>query len=433
MQVTLRPRLAIKSGMDTAPTDITPVPPPPSDRFQKKRARILEAAATEINAHGLKGLTFVGVAEAVGLNTTSVTYYFKRKEMLAAETLKQAINRYGAIARAAAEAPTPEARLRRFFALFFDLFTRIRLKQAQPLTKLSDLRALDEPMRSKLTEDYTAIIMDLSKILTPDARGAERALAVARAHVLMDSIHWVGAWLPQYSAPDFARVEARMFDLMANGFAPDGARRDPKIYAIDESGAEEGEISRETYLRAATHLINERGYRGSSVERIAAKLNVSKGSFYHHLSGKDDLVLECFDRSYSRVSRAQRIALGSGGSAWDQITSSTASLLEVQFDAEFPLLRTTALQALPADLRNTVVRRSNRMAQRFAGMMIDGMAEGSIRHIDPLIASQCLISSLNAAVDFLPWSNARESREEAIRMYGSVLAYGILNAPPKGA
>jgi len=428
--VTAPPRLAITPVMDSVTRNIPPASLAPSDRFQEKRTRILEAAAAEINARGLKGLTLVGVADAVGLNTTSVTYYFKRKEILAAETLQHAILRYGTIIRAAADAPTVDTRLHELLALFFDLFTRIRLNQAQPLTNLSDLRALKEPMRSTLIQDCITIVTDLATALRPDDGSTSRALDIARAQVLLEAIRWAVAWLPQYSAADFPRVQARMYDLLAHGFAPKGAIWAPTIYDIDGGDAQAGEISRETFLRAATHLINERGYRGSSVERIAAELNVSKGSFYHHLKGKDDLVLACFDRSYARVSRAQRIALDSDDSAWTRITSSTASLLEVQFNAEFPLLRTTALQALPADLRGGVLRRSNRMAQRFAGMMVDGMAEGTIRHIDPMIASQCLISSLNAAIDFLPWAKARRTREDAIHLYGSVLTFGILGKPP---
>ncbi|MDN8891457.1 helix-turn-helix domain-containing protein, partial [Staphylococcus aureus] len=63
--------------------------------------------------------------------------------------------------------------------------------------------------------------------------------------------------------------------------------------AADQAGA-----AQQRFLQAATRLINERGYRGASVERIASELNVTKGSFYHHLEAKDDLVLACFRRSF---------------------------------------------------------------------------------------------------------------------------------------
>src|SRR3546814_14128715 len=53
-------------------------------RFRAKRDAILAAAAETINAQSAKGMTFADVARRVGLTTTSVHYYFKRKDDLAA-------------------------------------------------------------------------------------------------------------------------------------------------------------------------------------------------------------------------------------------------------------------------------------------------------------------------------------------------------------
>ena len=50
-------------------------------------------------------------------------------------------------------------------------------------------------------------------------------------------------------------------------------------------------MSRETILLAATRLINSRGYRGASVNKISEALNVTKSSFYNHNDAKDDLDL----------------------------------------------------------------------------------------------------------------------------------------------
>ena len=58
-----------------------------TDRFAKKREAILDAATEILNRQGVKGLTLGVAAAAVNLSTTSVTYYFKRKDDLAAACL----------------------------------------------------------------------------------------------------------------------------------------------------------------------------------------------------------------------------------------------------------------------------------------------------------------------------------------------------------
>ena len=64
---------------------------PSTDRFERKREAILDAATLILNRHGVKGLTLGVAAAAVDLSTTSVTYYFKRKDDLAAASITRGI------------------------------------------------------------------------------------------------------------------------------------------------------------------------------------------------------------------------------------------------------------------------------------------------------------------------------------------------------
>ena len=107
-------------------------------------------------------------------------------------------------------------------------------------------------------------------------------------------------------------------DVFAGGIAGPGERWAPA--AAGRSSHPEAEPGRAAFLLAATRLINELGYRGASVQRIASELNVTKGSFYHHLDAKDDLVIACYRRSFDTIADAQRLADEVGrqsiGSGW---------------------------------------------------------------------------------------------------------------------
>ncbi len=153
-------------------------------------------------------------------------------------------------------------------------------------------------------------------------------------------------------------------------------------------------MSRETFLLAATRLINSRGYRGASVDKISAALNVTKGSFYHHNDAKDDLVVACFDRTFDVMRQVQRLAMGLPGDQWLRISTAAAVLAEYQLSEYGPLLRTSACSALPEEIREEQVAHSNRVSDRFASMISDGIAEGSIRPVDPFIAAQMLNATL---------------------------------------
>ena len=73
--------------------------PPATARYTRKKQAIVAAASEILNRDGIKGMTLANVAARVGLITTSVTYYFKKKEDLAVACLLEGIERFEAIVR----------------------------------------------------------------------------------------------------------------------------------------------------------------------------------------------------------------------------------------------------------------------------------------------------------------------------------------------
>lgn len=398
-------------------------------RFERKREDILDAAADLINLHGVRGATLLEVATSVGLNTTSVTYYFRRKELLAAAVFERSLDRLRDMVAEAAAQATPRERVFRFIRLHVELHARVIAGTARPLVTLSDIRTLEEDLRRPLLDHYLEAFRLVRGFWGPFADAAHKDLCTARAHMLLEVVFWLPVWLARYAINDFGRVGRRICTILDEGLAVTGASWRPRLYSEYDLRAAmpPQDPGAENFLRVATRLINESGYRGASVVRIVEELNVTKGSFYHHLDAKDDLVLECFRQSYKRVAVAQWLAHRDGANEWERLTWAIATLVDIQFRADWPLTRTTALQALPADLRAEVVRRSDRIALRFMGTLVDGIRDGTINSIDPMIASQLILSTLNSAYDLKGWA-ARMPREKAIALYASTLADGVFDA-----
>ncbi len=392
-------------------------------RFRAKRDAILAAASQAINEQSAKGMTFADVARRVGLNTTSVTYYFKRKEDLAAACFEYTLEQLQDMLADAMTQPTPEQRVARYLALNMDRLARINRGEATSFAVLSDLRAMEEPVLSRLMAGWRDVFRRTRALWGPAETRAETDLNGARAHVLLENTFWLPVWLGRYDADQFDRVADRLMAVFTHGIAADGARWAPERIELEEIEAEPG---REAFLLAATRLINELGYRGASVQKIASQLNVTKGSFYHHLDAKDDLVIACYKRSLDAIADAQRLGEQQAGSYWHRLSSVISTLLDIQFSERGPLMRTTALSGLPLGVRSAMVARSNRIARRYAAMMSDGIAEGSIRAIDPLVAAQTLMALQNAAFDMRKWASTMP-RDRAVAFYASTLCFGMFD------
>jgi AcrR family transcriptional regulator len=376
-----------------------------TDRYERKREDILDAATLILNQKGVKGLTLSLAASAVGLSTTSVTYYFKRKDDLAAACLMRGVEWLIHLAASAEAGAPPASRLERIFDLHLERLRLTALGLAPPLPALSDIRALSQPRRSEVFAAYMKAFRRMRQIFeAPELAALTRGRRTARTHMLLEQISWAAFWLPRYDAEDYPRIQQRMVDILLNGLAVEGAAWEPRLPPMAELAPGEGpEMSRDAFLRAATRLINTHGYRGASVDRISAELNVTKGSFYHHIDAKDDLVVACFERSYEVMRRVQRLVMAKDGDQWSKLASAGAALAEYQLSDYGPLLRSSALSALPEAIREEMVQHSNRISDRFASMISDGIAEGSIRPVDPFIAAQMLNATLNAGAELAFW------------------------------
>src|SRR5471032_1994057 len=116
--------------------------PPVTARFNRKREAIIAAATQLLNSRGVRGMTLALVAERVGLITTSVTYYFKKKDELDAACFTSGIERLKGLVREAGGEATASARVRRLLELYIGLRARIAAGEEPPIPVFSDIRAL---------------------------------------------------------------------------------------------------------------------------------------------------------------------------------------------------------------------------------------------------------------------------------------------------
>lgn len=382
-------------------------------RFRDKREAILDGAARLFNEHGVNGATIADVARGVGLAANSVTYYFRRKDDLVAACLLRSIEAMGAAADAAAQEPAIALRVQGFVDRYFALLADIGAGRHPELIVFSDLLSVPPPHDAAVIAAYNQLFRRVRRLL--DAPAAARADGVgrnARAHLLFSSVSWARAWLVRHEPGDYARVARRFGDILLHGLAAErhepAARPLPPLRgapeANDGAATNDAAATREAYLRAATRLVNEHGYHGASVDRIAAVLQLTKGSFYHHHETKEELVAACFGRTFAVVREAQTAAIEAPGSGRDRLASACRALLAFQMSARGPLLRVTAWTGLPEALRSDARRTMGRLGERFATLVIDGMADGSLRVVDQSIAAQVVSGMINAAAEIERWA-----------------------------
>ena len=410
--------------------------PPPTARTKPRTSRedrtaqILQVAALLMLERGLKGMTQADVAERAGMKATNLTHYFRKKEDIAFACLSRTMDHIEARIEQAEREPDAPARVSTFIRLAIEHEKGVREKRVPALAPLSDLRAMSEPGQGLLVARFMTLFNRVKGFFPAVEDATGRALRTARTHVLIEVLLWLPAWILRYSASDYDRVHHRIVEILTHGLSA-GSPWAPLQVDARDVGIEDG-AARRGFLMAATRLINQRGYHGASVDLIVSEARVTKGSFYHHLEAKDDLVTACFLDSLATISRAQHRTDDMAGTHLQKLQSAVAALLELQLSDGDQLLRTSALQGMPTDVLRAALDRSNRAAGRFADMVIDAMSEGSVRAVDPVVASQMLMAAINGAYELRGWAE-KLGRSDAVEIYASTLFDGLFaEATPPG-
>lgn len=379
---------------------------PGTARFQEKRETILAAAASLFNAQGVKGVTLAEIAASVGLVTTSITYYYRKKEDLATACFDRAIAAHAALAGQAAAEPTVAARVARFLALHAEMLAAIDDGRRPPLILFNDIRALPDAQAAAVFDAYTDMFRSVRALLAgPETVALGRDDLNARAHLLLSMASWTRAWIGRYEIDEYPRVAARVSDIVLHGLAGPG-----RTWPGDAADAglpvppAAPDATTDAFLRAATELVNEQGYRGASVDKISARLHVTKGSFYHHNETKLDVIAACFERSFGVLRHTLKAAEQTDGSGWARCCAVAVALVRFQLGERGPLLRSSATSALPDQAHREQVRRTmQRLTERITSVLVDGLVDGSIRPQDPAIAAQWLAATINAAAELQRW------------------------------
>lgn len=392
-------------------------------KFEKRKAIIVRTAIKVINLRGVRNMTLAEIANELDLVPTAVNYYFRRKEDLAAICFLQAIEHYNGLLDAAEGGATPEFRLRIFLQAFAGHLAAVDTGQAEAVVTFNDVRTIAD---QAVDLAYTEMFRRFRRLL--EVSGADRAprsVRNGRTHLLISQVFWAVLWLRQYDPGDYGRMVDRMADILVSGLAGRHTVWAPVALPAPASIADKA--TREAFLRAATETINEHGYLGASVARISARLNVTKGSFYHHHQAKHDLVEQCFDRTLDVLRDGQLQADALTTTGFSNLTSLAAEMIRRDISGEAPLLRTSALTAVNEDAQPALVARFNSVSLRLASVVSDGMADGSVSPVDANVAAQAITCLVNASAELRHWVPEVDPAI-AVETYARPLFMGLLSS-----
>lgn len=148
-------------------------------------------------------------------------------------------------------------------------------------------------------------------------------------------------------------------------------------------------------LQVSAELFASQGYNATSLQDIADRLNLLKGSIYHYIHSKDDLLYEICRRTLNEGLERLESAANRDGDAVTRIRAAITTHLDHLIRNH---TQTTVFlhegQRLPTERRRQIP--SARYEAIFRDLIVEGQREGCIRSdIDPKLAARVVLGAAN--------------------------------------
>lgn len=152
----------------------------------------------------------------------------------------------------------------------------------------------------------------------------------------------------------------------------------------------------EEILAAAARIFQRKGYHGTTVQDIADAVGLLKGSLYHYISSKEELLGRLFEGLLEdTVTELDAIARRDAGAAerLRDMVRAYAGAMAANQDAVGLYLR--EWRSLPEpELANLAARR-RRMRTLFSGVIAEGARTGEFAPGDPNVAALAIVGTCN--------------------------------------
>ncbi|MFI5262095.1 MAG: TetR/AcrR family transcriptional regulator [Candidatus Limnocylindrales bacterium] len=147
---------------------------------------------------------------------------------------------------------------------------------------------------------------------------------------------------------------------------------------------------------AATRLFRERGYHATSMQDLAEDLGMNRGSLYHYIEAKDDLLWAIVSSALTRLDAAVRPILEGADPPPDRLARAIEAHLAfaAAYGDELALLQ-IELRALPPARRRALIVQRDAYEAAWRTTIQAGVAEGTLRTSDVRLTSIAILSVCN--------------------------------------
>ncbi|WP_442579375.1 TetR/AcrR family transcriptional regulator [Mesorhizobium sp. ASY16-5R] len=176
---------------------------------------------------------------------------------------------------------------------------------------------------------------------------------------------------------------------------PVASRTSVSPWPKPEERERERVMKREAVLRMAVKSFNEKGFHATSLDDVAAQLNVTKPTIYHYFANKDDILFECVRRGLEGISEAAEAVERNCGSGLERLKALMRDYALIMTRDFGMCVTRTADHELSVESRALFRQLKRQIDMTVRTVIEDGIRDGSIRAGDVRLMTFTIAGALN--------------------------------------
>ena len=199
-------------------------------------------------------------------------------------------------------------------------------------------------------------------------------------------------------------------------------------WAQAPSRAAQHQAKRDAVLHVAAQMFNERGFHATSLDDIAARLNVTKPTLYYYVKNKDAILLACVKKGLDMTLEGIDASRAAGGNAIDQLRACMRTYAEVVTQPFGMCLIRVGDEEVPEPSLTELRRLKSEIDHAFRRLVEQGVQEGVLAPCDPKMAAFVIAGGLSWIGRWYQPQGAY-SADQIIEQCTQLLLQGVLARP----
>jgi AcrR family transcriptional regulator len=181
----------------------------------------------------------------------------------------------------------------------------------------------------------------------------------------------------------------------------------------------------------AVRVFKAKGYHGASMQDIADAVGLQKGSLYHYISSKDELLFKIFERSTGALSQQLEAIIASNDSLTNKLHRAIeAHLTALCHQLDIYTVYLSERRTFGGKLNGKVRAEGERHARLLEKLIEQGIHSGDFRKVDVKMTAHAILGMCNWLYQWYSPEGRLTPHEIAV-IFSDLTIGGLANPPTK--